>query len=180
MQDTDATLEHHKDLVRRWLALFSDVDGMDADQIAADDYIEHALAPFGSLEPGLVDGPAHLRAAAAWLTAQFPDIEMTVESIIGEGDMVALRVATRGTNLGPLNGVIPPTGRTFSARQSHWFRIRDERLAEHWATREDLVAMLQLGVVAGPGRPTGGGAEPRPEQAIGAMGVGTGAREQSA
>jgi ketosteroid isomerase-like protein len=25
--------------------------------------------------------------------------------------------------------------------------------AEHWATREDLVAMLQLGVVQPPGRP---------------------------
>jgi hypothetical protein len=29
----------------------------------------------------------------------------------------------------------------------------DELLAEHWATREDLVAMLQLGVVQPPGRP---------------------------
>jgi hypothetical protein len=31
--------------------------------------------------------------------------------------------------------------------------VTDELLAEHWATREDLVAMLQLGVVQPPGRP---------------------------
>ena len=40
-----------------------------------------------------------------------------------------------------------------AARQSHWFRVEGGKLAEHWATREDLVAMLQLGVVQPPRRP---------------------------
>ena len=31
--------------------------------------------------------------------------------------------------------------------------VENGKLAEHWATREDLVAMLQLGVVQPPGRP---------------------------
>jgi predicted ester cyclase len=79
---------------------------------------------------------------------------MTVEAIVAEGDTVAVRVLSEGTNLGPLNGVMPPTGKRFSARQSHWFRIEDGKLAEHWATREDLPAMLQLGVVRPPGRPS--------------------------
>ncbi len=138
-------------------------------EIAAQQYIEHAIAPFGTKEPGVVDGPTHLREAAAWLTAQFPDIEMAVESMVAEDGVVALRVASRGTNLGPINGVIPPTGRTFSSRQSHWFRVRDGRLAEHWATRDDLVTMLQLGLVPGPGRPDGGEAPgPRPGATAGA------------
>jgi predicted ester cyclase len=62
-------------------------------------------------------------------------------------------IFSEGTNLGPLNGVVPPTGKRFAARQSHWFRVTDGKLAEHWATREDLPAMLQLGVVQPPGRP---------------------------
>ena len=49
--------------------------------------------------------------------------------------------------------MVPATGKRFSARQSHWFRVEDGKLAEHWATREDLAAMLQLGVVQPPGRP---------------------------
>jgi hypothetical protein len=49
--------------------------------------------------------------------------------------------------------VVPPTGKRFVARQSHWFRVEDGKLAEHWATREDLPAMLQLGVVQPPGPP---------------------------
>jgi SnoaL-like polyketide cyclase len=63
---------------------------------------------------------------------------------------VAVRVFAEGTNLGPLNGVVPPTGKRFTARQSHWFRVEGGRLAEHWATRKDLPVMLQLGVVQPP------------------------------
>ena len=72
---------------------------------------------------------------------------------MSEGDVVAARVLTEGTNLGKLNGVMPPTGKRFSARQSHWFRVEEGKLAEHWATRDDLTVMLQLGVVPRPGPP---------------------------
>jgi len=79
-----------------------------------------------------------------------------------EQDVVSIRVLATGTNLGPLNGMIPPTGRSFSVQQSHWFRVADGRIAEHWATRDDLSTMLQLGVIPRPGppasRPAGNGA----------------------
>ena len=78
---------------------------------------------------------------------------MTIEAIASEGDVVAARVLTEGTDLGKLNGVVPPTGKHFSARQSHWFRVEAGKLAEHWATRDDLTVMLQLGVVPRPGPP---------------------------
>lgn len=52
-----------------------------------------------------------------------------------------------------LNRVVPPTGKRFIARQSHWFRVADGKLVEHWATRDDLTAMLQLGILQPPGRP---------------------------
>lgn len=79
---------------------------------------------------------------------------MTVEAIVAEGDTVAVRILSEGTNLGAFNGVLPPTGKHFVARQSHWFRVADNKLAEHWATREDLPAMLQLGILQPPGRPS--------------------------
>jgi len=112
------------------------------------------VAPFGRVAPGKVDGPSHLLATAEWLLAQFPDLRMTVASIVAQDDAVAVRVHAEGTNLGPLNGVMPPTGKRFSAVQSHWFRIENGMLAEHWATRDDLATMLQLGVLQQPsGRP---------------------------
>jgi predicted ester cyclase len=145
--------EANKELVRRHFEeLWNRKDLTVADELMAPDDLEHAVAPFGQAEPGRVNGPAALRQTAEWLLAQFPDLHMTIEAIVAEGDLVAVRVLSEGTNLGLLNGVAP-TGKRFAAHQSHWFRVADGRLVEHWATREDLVAMLQLGIVQPPGRP---------------------------
>jgi len=143
-----------KELVRRFFEdLIAGGDLSVSEEIAAPTYLEHAVAPFGHDEPGAVPGPEHLRGVAQWLRAQFPDVTMSVESMIQEGDIVAARVRSAGTNLGPLNGVVPPTGRRFDAYQSHWFRVEDGRLAEHWATRDDLPTMIQLGVIQPPVQP---------------------------
>jgi predicted ester cyclase len=79
---------------------------------------------------------------------------MEIESMVSDGEVVAVRVLSEGTNLGPLNGVMPPTGKRFSARQSHWYRLDEGKLVEHWATRDDLTTMRQLGVLQRPGPPT--------------------------
>jgi predicted ester cyclase len=96
-----------------------------------------------------------MRRTASWLLGQFPDLHMAIEALVAQDDLVVVRVLTTGTNLGPLNGMLPPTGNRFTARQTHWFRVADGRLAEHWATREDLPAVLQLGVIRPPGPPSG-------------------------
>ena len=125
--------EANKQLVRRHFEeLFNSNNDAVADELVAQEYLEHAIAPFGQAEPGTVNGPAHLRQTAQWLLAQFPDLHMTIEAIIAEGDTVAVQVLSEGTNLGPLNGVLPPTGKRFAARQSHWFRVADGKLAEPW------------------------------------------------
>jgi predicted ester cyclase len=121
--------------------------------VFAQEYVEHAVAPFQTEEPGKVNGPEHMRGVVTWLRDQFPDMQMTVEAIAAEGDVVAVLVRSEGTNTGKLNGVMPPTGKRFSARQSHWYRSVDGKFVEHWATREDLPTMLQLGVLSAPGRP---------------------------
>ena len=123
----------NKELVRRWVELFNNRNLEVCDEIVAPTYIEHALAPFGNEEPGPVSGPDHLRNTVNWLVEQYPDMTMHIEELICEGNRVACRVRSRGTNTGPLNGVMPPTGKTIDASQTHWFRIEDGRLAEHWA-----------------------------------------------
>ena len=67
--------------------------------------VTYAVAPFGQSAPGRVNGPEHMRGVAAWLLAQFPDIHMTIEAIVAEGDTVAARVLSKGTNLG--NWLVP-------------------------------------------------------------------------
>jgi predicted ester cyclase len=97
--------EANKELVSRHFEQIFNLKNFDAcDELIAEDYVEHALAPFGDREPGRVNGLRHVRAVAEWLQAQFPDGHMTIEAIVSEGDMVAARVHGEGTNLGKLNG----------------------------------------------------------------------------
>ena len=44
-----------------------------------------------------------------------------------------------------MDTVFPPTNRTFATTQSHWFRIGDGKILEHWANRDDLGMATQLG-----------------------------------
>src|SRR5215210_6265730 len=65
--------------------------------------LEHAAAPFSESAPGRVNRPEAIRRTAEWLSAEFPDLHMTIEAMIAEGDTVAVRNLSEGTNLGPLN-----------------------------------------------------------------------------
>jgi predicted ester cyclase len=140
--------EEGKELVRRHFEEIWNQRNLEVcEEIMAEEFVENAPAPFSQSAPGKVNGPQAMRRTVEWLLSQFPDLRMTIEAIVAEGDTVAARVLSEGTNLGALNEAVPPTGERFSARQSHWFR------AEHWATRDDLSAMVQLGIVRPPGGP---------------------------
>jgi ketosteroid isomerase-like protein len=146
-------IDTNKALVRRYFEeVLNGRDVRHTEELCAAEYVEHAVAPFSDTEPGPVNGPEHLKSTLRWLTEQYPDLRMNVEALVGEGDLVVARVLSYGTNLGKLNGVMRPTGKCFSSRQTHWFRVADGKLAEHWATREDLTAMLQMGIVKPPER----------------------------
>ena len=89
-------------LVRRYFEeIFNRQDLEVCDEILADDYLEHAPAPFSQDEPGPVHGGRATRETARWLLAQFPDLRFTVEAVIADGDIVAVRLFGTGTNLGP-------------------------------------------------------------------------------
>ena len=121
--------EVNKELVRRHFEEIWNQRNLTAcDELMAEDFVGNAAAPFAPAIPGRVNGPAAMRGTVA-------------------------RVISRGTNLGQVDGGPPATGKTFAASQSHWFRVADGKLCEHWATRDDLSAMLQLGVIQPPGPP---------------------------
>jgi predicted ester cyclase len=51
-----------------------------------------------------------MRQTAEFIIGQFPDVSMTIESILAEGDEVAVRLTARGTNRGPIGGGPRPAG----------------------------------------------------------------------
>ena len=96
--------DDNKALVKRLFDEVFSTENFDAaDEIMADEYLEHAVAPFGREEPGHVHGPTHAREVVEWLRAQFPDLTMTIESIVADDDTVAVGVRSEGTNRGPLS-----------------------------------------------------------------------------
>jgi predicted ester cyclase len=76
----------------------------------------------------------------------FPDIRLTIQDIFSEGDMVAARVAFRGTHRGEFQG-IPPTGKEVAFTSIEVNRVVDGKVEEHWVELDLLGLMQQLGAI---------------------------------
>ena len=46
---------------------------------------------------------------------------------------------------GQVDSAMPATGRRFATTQTHWLRLRDGQVIEHWANRDDQGMAMQLG-----------------------------------
>ena len=91
-------------------------------------------------------GPAGMRAVITMLRAGFPDLHITVQEMVAEGDTVVANTVFRGTHLGNFLG-LPATGRPVEQEQYHVLRFRDGKVVEHRSLRDDLGMMRQLGVI---------------------------------
>jgi steroid delta-isomerase-like uncharacterized protein len=134
------TAEENKVLVRRYIEECWNRHNLDAtDELVSPEYINHAATSAEYQHGGA-------RHALEWLFSVFPDHHFDIEDVAAEGQTVAVRGTCSGTHEGELMG-IPPTGRPFAVQQSHWFRVAEGKVEEHWAVRDDLGMMRQLGVM---------------------------------
>jgi steroid delta-isomerase-like uncharacterized protein len=77
----------------------------------------------------------------------FPDIRVTADDMVAEGDKVALRWTSTGTHRGELQG-IPPTNRQVTVIGITIYRFAGDRIVEEWNNADTLGMLRQLGVVA--------------------------------
>ncbi len=80
------------------------------------------------------------------LHATFGGLRFEVEDEIAEGDKVVQLATMSGRHTGPLMGH-EPTGREFAVRHVHIWRIADDKIVEHWGSRDDLGMLGQLGLL---------------------------------
>src|SRR6478672_7224340 len=101
-----------------------------------------------------VPGPAGFYSSALWLRAAFADLHYDIHHAVAAGNLVVLHSTMSGRHVAPFAGytddgtiatVFPPTNKTVAMSQSHWFRMEDDRIIEHWANRDDLGMASQLG-----------------------------------
>jgi steroid delta-isomerase-like uncharacterized protein len=79
----------------------------------------------------------------------FPDIAITVESVLAEGDWVAFRGVITGTHDGPFLG-IPATGRAIRVGIVDMVRIEDGRFTDQWGGPDMLDLLRQIGAEISP------------------------------
>lgn len=101
-------------------------------------------------------GPAAFHATKAWLHESFADLRWDIHDVVAEGDLAVVHCTMSGRHVrdfvtfdpdGQVADAFPPTGRTFATTQTHWLRIADGLVSEHWANRDDMGTAIQLGWV---------------------------------
>ena len=96
--------------------------------------------------PVQATGAQALKQVWAILLRAFPDVHITVEDVIAEGDKVVARDTVTGTHQGEYMGV-PPTGRSVTYNEIFILRFVKGRIAETWGVVDVLSQMKQLGVI---------------------------------
>ena len=113
------SIEEHKAIIRRFVeepwnkgnfAVF--------DEVLAPDYVLH---PDGNRQA--------LESAITQFRTAFPDLHMTVEEMIAEGDKVAYRWTARGTHQGEFEG-IAPTGKPIQGAGITILRFANGKIVE--------------------------------------------------
>ena len=75
-----------------------------------------------------------------------PDVNVTVEDMIAEGDKVVTRVTLRGTHQGETEEFGPPTGRQIEGEGITISRIEGGKIVEDWDAYDNLTTLQQLGL----------------------------------
>jgi predicted ester cyclase len=152
------------EVVRRW---FEAMERHELDEAVAcwsPDAVNHASGRYAVQELPL--GRETLRRVFEALLVTFPDRHWAIDDVIADGHRVVCRMTVSGTFGRPPSrppepvppgwvgvestALVPPSaaGKPYSVKHIHIFRISNGLIAEHWAARDDLSLLLQLGVIS--------------------------------
>jgi steroid delta-isomerase-like uncharacterized protein len=111
------------------------------DELVAPEFVNHDAAL-----PEPTRGAEGAKASIAGYREAFPDLRLTIEQQVGEGEFVATRWSATGTHRGDLMGMAA-TGKQATVTGITIDRIVDGRIAESWTNWDTLGMLQQLGVV---------------------------------
>jgi steroid delta-isomerase-like uncharacterized protein len=111
------------------------------DEIYASGFVGHDPAM-----PEDVRGVEGAREFYGMYQSAFPDVQITIEEQVAEGDTVATRWTARGTHQGELLGV-PPSGNRVEVMGVTISRIEGGKVAEEWDNYDALGMMQGIGAI---------------------------------
>jgi steroid delta-isomerase-like uncharacterized protein len=117
-----------------------------ADELVAANFTNHDPST-----PPLPAGPEGYKQLVATYRTAYPNIHMTIEDVIIEGNKVVGRWTARGTNIGPLMGM-SPTGKQATVTGISILTIVSGQVTEQRTNWDALGMLQQLGVIPTPGQ----------------------------
>ena len=133
-----ASTERIKDFTCRVLEQIINEHRMDLiPKIIADTFVFRTI-------PGLPPGPMAFEMSIGMYHNAFPDIQVTIDDLIAEGDKIVVRQTFRGTHQGPM-GSVAPTGKQVTFSGMFIFRVENDQFVEEWALLDGLALQNQLG-----------------------------------
>ncbi len=137
------TTDQNKSTAQRFFDLFNAGKIEAMSEIFVTDVVDHNPLPG---QPGGLEG---IQWALYGLRAAFPDLTVTVDNLVAEGDYVTTHQVARGTHKGELLG-IPPTGKPIVMEAADQYRIVNGKIVEAWHLEDLFGVLMQLGAIPAP------------------------------
>ena len=138
-------MKENKAIVRRMFEAINKQNLASLDELMAPDFVLHM----------------HAQQAQGWEVNKrvigdeikaFPDLHVTIEDIIAEGDKVCTCLQETATHTGEYRG-FAPTGNKLSYTVVAIWRIVEDKIVEGWITYDQMDFLKQLGVIEWKGFP---------------------------
>ncbi|MFX1466107.1 MAG: ester cyclase [Promethearchaeota archaeon] len=131
----------------RILDMWNNADLTIADEVYAPEIVRHDCNV-----PEAIVGIENVKDFLDNLLKAFPDLNLTIDEVIVEGNRMAQKWTMTGTNTGPINGM-PPTGKSVHFSGISIGHFVDKKLVEIWDFYNALDMVQQLGFTLTPPQP---------------------------
>lgn len=142
-EGTPAAGDDIEAIVRAFYEPFNTGDVGVYDTVLAEDWLD---IPLGQ---GQQPGREGFKPIVGYFRTVFPDLELTVEDVLVDGDKAAVRSTIRGTHEGDFP--VPATGQTLEFMAIDIHRVENGQIAETWHVEDWLSVIFQLGATIQPG-----------------------------
>ena len=139
------SIESNKAIIQRYREIYNTNQLDKLNDVLAENFVPHTLLP--GMTPSLETyKQIHQMAKAA-----FPDLLVTTEDLVAEGDKVVERWTQTQTHTGESFMNIPPSGNSISFTGISIYRIANGKIVDHWANMDFFGMMAQMGAIPVPG-----------------------------
>ena len=135
------SIENNKLLIREYIEKVVNTGNVnDIEKYISPDYYE------GNKPNGQIVGIEGAKQHILGVRQTYPDLHLTIEQQIAEGDWVVTRITARGTHQGTWMG-IKPTGKKVEITGVNIEKVINGRIVEHGGAANMLEPLLEIGAI---------------------------------